>query len=519
MNRLSTTNLLQVITQDVEFQTQPPFLLYKSNGGIFCVWFYDVKECDRIGRLFQSLTMSSSKAKYRQRCASESDSRLRQGLHNGATRDIVTLLSKAKDEYNMKKADTGSSQKRRERRSATSSLAAEGEPVLHKPTPVRRTNGAPPAAPSTPLSVASLFAAASSPRGAPGDARDSLMRALLANPDNRLEHVERAQQQGGTGAAEEDPPDEGRLRAASCQANLSSWEEGLPPVVTPAMLELGPLASPPATSDLPLLTPEAFTRPAADPPPVPALTKDQLRDALIHLLQCRKRMKLLKNPSHPEDGRWVCAEAARGVRGQPEVPPEPGHHGGGSSRPPVRVAGGQTPVKAPLVPGRAEPRAVTVVNGLCHVGPRGSKGGDQGLVASSSDLPSCYRQCPLNRRRGKAACRLHVRDLLWASAATRAPLGLRSSSPCPGQAVWGSSKWRCAAGKRAPAAALVPGPSAWQHWASDVAANQGAFCARRVLEVTMGGRKVLREPCAVLASLHVCVVCTVGCRVHSCACF
>lgn len=22
-------------------------------GGIFCVWFYDVKECDRIGRLFQ----------------------------------------------------------------------------------------------------------------------------------------------------------------------------------------------------------------------------------------------------------------------------------------------------------------------------------------------------------------------------------------------------------------------------------------------------------------------------------
>lgn len=184
-----------------------------------------------------------------------------------------------------KKADTGSSQKRRERRSATSSLAAEGEPVLHKPTPVRRTNGAPPAAPSTPLSVASLFAAASSPRGAPGDARDSLMRALLANPDNRLEHVERAQQQGGTGAAEEDPPDEGRLRAASCQANLSSWEEGLPPVVTPAMLELGPLASPPATSDLPLLTPEAFTRPAADPPPVPALTKDQLRDALIHLLQ------------------------------------------------------------------------------------------------------------------------------------------------------------------------------------------------------------------------------------------
>lgn len=286
MNRLSTTNLLQVITQDVEFQTQSPFLLYKSNGGIFCVWFYDAKECDRIGRLFQSLTMSSSKAKYRQRCASESDSRLRQGLHNGATRDIVTLLSKAKDEYNMKKADTGSSQKRRERRSATSSsLAAEGEPVLHKPTPVRRTNGA--AAPSTPLSVASLFAAASSPRGAPGDARDSLMRALLANPDNRLEHVERAQQQ-----AEEAPlPDaaEVRLRAASCQANLS-WEEGLPPVVTPAMLELGAgqLASPPATSDLPLLTPEAFTRPAAGAaadPPVPALTKDQLRDALIHMLQ------------------------------------------------------------------------------------------------------------------------------------------------------------------------------------------------------------------------------------------
>lgn len=272
MNRLSTTNLLQVITQDVEFQTQSPFLLYKSNGGIFCVWFYDARECDRIGRLLHSLSMSS-KAKYRQRCASESDSRLRQGLHNGATRDIATLLAKAKDEYNMKKAEASSSQKRRERRSATSALAAEGEPVLHKPTPVRRTNGA--AAPSTPLSVASLFAAASGPREASGDARDSLMRALLANPDNRLEHVERAQQHGTAEGAT-------RLRASSCQANLSSWEEGLPPVVTPAMLERG---APPATSDLPLLTPEAFTRPAAADPPVPALTKDQLRDALIHMLQ------------------------------------------------------------------------------------------------------------------------------------------------------------------------------------------------------------------------------------------
>lgn len=293
MNRLSTTNLLQEITQDVEFQAQSPFLLYKSNGGIFCVWFYDAKECDRIGRLFQSLTMSS-KPKYRQRCASESDSRLR-GLHNGATRDIVTLLAKAKDEYNMKKGETSSSQKRRERGRASGPSVAPApaaEPVLHKPTPVRGgTNGAP----STPLSVATLFAAAAAPRA---DARESLMRALLANPDNRLEHVERAQQHGTPHVAVA-PPDveevSTRLRAASCQADLSSWEEEevAVPVLTPAML--GPLAAPPATSDLPLLTPEAFTRPAPaytsgvkvanGDPPVPALTKDQLRDALIHMLQ------------------------------------------------------------------------------------------------------------------------------------------------------------------------------------------------------------------------------------------
>lgn len=415
INRLSTTNLLEVITQDVQFETQSPFLLYKTDSGIHCIWFYDTEECERVGRLCQSLASTgrmSSRSKYRQRCASESDSLHQASLaaptapQNGATKDIVALLSKAREQYNMKKAEaspSGHKQLRNPARarssrtfvSSTATAAAAASAarpgamsnghatvpsppsVLHKPTPLRTTNGIVPAVvstevpPSTPLTVESLFAAVGhqEPEVVRGEeeAKQALLRVLLANPDNRVEHVERIQRSQDARAGE-GVCDQPRLRAASCQASMSAWEVSdklrhrlnlgppsatedspplLPLVVTPAMLELGlsngerrspPAAvilsdqlpfswepskgntfsshvQAPAASDLPLLTPMAFTKwaggvasaapslsssstsstlgpcmngeavPCSRGEPVGALTKDQLKDALIHMLQ------------------------------------------------------------------------------------------------------------------------------------------------------------------------------------------------------------------------------------------
>lgn len=398
MNRLNTTNFLEVITPEVEFQTQSPFILYKSASGIYCIWFYDTSECERVGKLCQSLAEEnemSSKSKNRQRCASESDSLHKLQLavpaasQNGRPKDIVALLSKAKDQYNMKKAEatsTGQKQHRngtRGRGSRTfvsSATANSAQPEaasnghhdsvssppngLHKPTPLRTTTNGVVAAPttqvpSTPLSVESLFAAVSQtkPTGDEAeDAKDALLQALLSNPENRVEHVERIQlkEADANGDVSCEQP---RVRAASCQANISAWEMSddlrhklnlccpssssaeksvLPSVATPAISETGigsseRRSSPttaafrgprsvrepckaPSASDLPLLTPMAFTKPVAQlaamsslssgsasfatpsmfmngdvvakkQEPVSALTKDQLKDALVHMLQ------------------------------------------------------------------------------------------------------------------------------------------------------------------------------------------------------------------------------------------
>jgi hypothetical protein len=52
MNRLSTENVQYFITPTMEFQTQEPFVLYKSaNRHIFGIWFYDTAEFKDVGNL------------------------------------------------------------------------------------------------------------------------------------------------------------------------------------------------------------------------------------------------------------------------------------------------------------------------------------------------------------------------------------------------------------------------------------------------------------------------------------
>ncbi|KAK2851170.1 hypothetical protein Q5P01_007446 [Channa striata] len=99
MNRLSTENLVEPINKDLEFQLQDPFLLYRNgNLGIYSIWFYEKKDCQRIAQLMVKIV--KQEADHAQR---ESPERAEQGRTNGVSEprpiDILELLSKAKEEY------------------------------------------------------------------------------------------------------------------------------------------------------------------------------------------------------------------------------------------------------------------------------------------------------------------------------------------------------------------------------------------------------------------------------------
>ncbi|XP_010896045.3 mRNA-decapping enzyme 1A [Esox lucius] len=106
MNRLSTENLVEPINKDLEFQLQDPFLLYRNaNLGIYSIWFYDKKDCQRIAQLMVKIVKQEALQAHR---VSPERARVPGGT-NGCTEprpiDILELLSKAKDEYH--RAQTG----------------------------------------------------------------------------------------------------------------------------------------------------------------------------------------------------------------------------------------------------------------------------------------------------------------------------------------------------------------------------------------------------------------------------
>ncbi|XP_004554089.3 mRNA-decapping enzyme 1A isoform X2 [Maylandia zebra] len=99
MNRLSTENLVEPINKDLEFQLQDPFLLYRNgNLGIYSIWFYDKKDCQRIAQLMVKIV--KQEADHAQK---KSPERAEPGRTNGVAEprsiDILELLSKAKEEY------------------------------------------------------------------------------------------------------------------------------------------------------------------------------------------------------------------------------------------------------------------------------------------------------------------------------------------------------------------------------------------------------------------------------------
>ncbi|XP_047432732.1 mRNA-decapping enzyme 1A [Mugil cephalus] len=99
MNRLSTENLVEPINKDLEFQLQDPFLLYRNgNLGIYSIWFYDKRDCQRIAQLMVKIV--KQEADYAQRKSPErAEPRRTNGVAEPRPIDILELLSKAKEEY------------------------------------------------------------------------------------------------------------------------------------------------------------------------------------------------------------------------------------------------------------------------------------------------------------------------------------------------------------------------------------------------------------------------------------
>nr|SVE81354.1 EOG090X07B6 [Daphnia magna] len=88
MNRLSTENLVEPITRDLEIQLQSPFLLYKNAKlSITGVWFYEESECTRIAQKLEALVKE------------ETERRRPNLVQEKSNVDIMSLLTKAGQEY------------------------------------------------------------------------------------------------------------------------------------------------------------------------------------------------------------------------------------------------------------------------------------------------------------------------------------------------------------------------------------------------------------------------------------
>ncbi|KAK6303649.1 hypothetical protein J4Q44_G00261030 [Coregonus suidteri] len=105
MNRLSTENLVEPINKDLEFQLQDPFLLYRNaNLGIYSIWFYDKKDCQRIAQLMVKIVKQEALQAHRGSPEMADVPGRTNGCSEPRPIDILELLSKAKDEYHRTQA-------------------------------------------------------------------------------------------------------------------------------------------------------------------------------------------------------------------------------------------------------------------------------------------------------------------------------------------------------------------------------------------------------------------------------
>ncbi|GFQ66497.1 mRNA-decapping enzyme 1A [Trichonephila clavata] len=95
VNRKNTTNFIESITSDMQFQLQEPYLLYKNHSGdIIGSWFYEQKDLKRIMKKIQTIILKQTRANSRQRCVSDSETK-----DSAASPNILALLEQAQDKY------------------------------------------------------------------------------------------------------------------------------------------------------------------------------------------------------------------------------------------------------------------------------------------------------------------------------------------------------------------------------------------------------------------------------------
>jgi len=89
LNRLGPQNCVQPLTDSIEHQIQPPFILYKTKDSeIYGIWFYEEAKCGRIGETLVKYINLAEQQKQQQQGASS---------NNSTKVDLGSLLSKASD--------------------------------------------------------------------------------------------------------------------------------------------------------------------------------------------------------------------------------------------------------------------------------------------------------------------------------------------------------------------------------------------------------------------------------------
>ncbi|XP_061592564.1 mRNA-decapping enzyme 1A [Cololabis saira] len=137
MNRLNTDNLVEPINKDLEFQLQDPFLLYRNgNLGIYSIWFYDKRDCQRIAQLMVRIVKQEAAL-----AQIKTPERAEAGRTNGVAEprpiDILDLLSKAKEEY--QRAQVGDMDKSIEP-NATAAVSSNIERIPNVPSPEKNSH-------------------------------------------------------------------------------------------------------------------------------------------------------------------------------------------------------------------------------------------------------------------------------------------------------------------------------------------------------------------------------------------
>ncbi|XP_071446510.1 mRNA-decapping enzyme 1A [Hetaerina americana] len=93
MNRLNTNNLVEPVSNGLDFQLQEPFLLYRNaKSRIYGVWFYDKDECIRIASVLDKLVQELNKKHEKS-----------PKVKKGNPIDIFSMLSKAQEDFHVSK--------------------------------------------------------------------------------------------------------------------------------------------------------------------------------------------------------------------------------------------------------------------------------------------------------------------------------------------------------------------------------------------------------------------------------